>query len=217
MLVVTRELLASSAPAAESILSRDLAAAAVQAMDSTFIDPANAGSAGVKPAAITNGVTAIHSAGSTLANIDSDLGLLAQALNDAGSDLTLATFVMLPRTALYLSRLRGSGGTLAYPGMGVTGGTLLGLPAITSTAVPLSGGNTSITLLDPSQIELADEGYSDLEVSMQTSLAMADNPTAPSTIVSLFQTESAALKTTRYVTWQRCRNGMAQVLDQVAY
>jgi len=221
MLVVTRELLASSAPNAESILSRDLASAAVLAMDQAFINPGNVGIAGVMPASITSGVTAIHSSGSTLAAIDSDLALLIQALSDAGSDLQFATFVTRPRTALYLSGLRGTGGAHAFPAMTVKGGTLAGLPCIVSAASPSDVGSPAeggeLTLIDPSQVLVSDDGGSALELSDQTAIAMADNPTAPSTLVSMFQTESAALKTTRYVNWQRVRPGMAQVLDAVVY
>lgn len=221
MLVTTRELLRSSSPSAESILSRDLAAAAVQAMDQAFIDPANSGTVGVKPASVTNGVSVIHSSGSTLAAIDLDLQLLIQALSDAGSDLTSATWILRPRTALYLSLLRGTGGALAHPGMSVKGGTLAGLPAIVSAASPSDVGSPAeggeITLLDPSQIVVSDDGGGALEISEETSLAMSDAPAAPSTMVSLWQTDAAALKTTRYANWQRCRDGMAQVLDQVVY
>src|SRR5262249_12096864 len=151
---------------------------------------ANAGSAGVKPASITNGVSAIHSAGSTLANIDSDLGLAVQALSDAGSDLTFAAWVMNPRTWLYLNRLPAAGGAPAFPDLTNVrdGGFLIGLPAIVSTGVPIVTSNTSITLLDPSQIIVADDNGGALEVSTNTALAMLDNPSAPSTSVSMFQT-----------------------------
>lgn len=223
ILCVTKELMRSSAPSAESILSRDLAAAAVQMMDATFIDPANAGTTGVKPAAITHGVTALHSAGNTLANIDSDLALLIQALSDAGSDLSMATFVMRPKTALYLARLRSASGELAYEDMTVKGGTLLGLPAIVSASVPTvvgspGAGNSSIMLLDPSQILVADDNNGAIEVSENAALQMESEPAGgPTSVVSMFQTESVALKITRYANWQRVRAGMAQVLDQVAY
>jgi HK97 family phage major capsid protein len=221
MLVTTVELLRSSAPSAESILSRDLASAAVQAMDQAFIDPANAGIDNVKPAAVTNGVSAIHSSGASLAGIDADLALLIQALSDAGSDLQFATFVLRPRTALYLSGLRGTGGALAYPGMGVKGGTLAGLPALVSAASPSDVGSPQeggeITLLDPSQILVTDDGAGKVEVSEQTSIAMVDNPAAPASMVSMWQTESVCLRSVRYANWQRVRPGMAQVLDAVAY
>lgn len=221
--VVTRELITSAKPAAENLLMRDLGAAAAEAIDRAFIDVTNLGVVGIMPAAITNGVTSIHSSGSTLAQIDSDLAILIQALADAGSDLRFATWVMRPRTWVYLKGLRGSGGALAYPGLTSVrdGGELAGFQVVVSSAShsdvgsPAEGG--TITLLDPSQIIVADDNNSALEISGQTALAMADNPSSPSTMVSMYQTNSVALKTTRYLNWQRCRAGMAQVLDQVAY
>lgn len=216
ILVTTAELMKSASPDAEGLLARDIAAAAVAALDVAFIDPTNSGTSGVKPASVTNGVTVLHSAGSTLANIDSDLGLLIQALGDAGSDLQNATFIMRPKTALFLARLRGSGGALAYPGMTAKGGTILGCACITSASVPIPS-TTSITLVDPTQIEVLDEGAGDVTLSEQGSLSMSDSPSSPSTMVSLWQTETVGLKITRYANWQRCRDGMAQVLDQVAY
>ena len=218
--VVTAELLRSADPDAEPILSRDLAAAAVAAMDSAFIDPANAGDPGVKPAAITHGVGQFVSSGSSLAQIDADLDLMINALADAGSDLQFATWVMAPRTAIYLARLRGTGGALAHPGMSAKGGTLVGLPAITSAHVPSVGSPyvSSITLLDPSQILLCDEGGAKLEVSMEGALQMEDAPgSGAQQLVSLWQTNSAALKMTRYVNWRACRSNMARVLVGVAY
>jgi HK97 family phage major capsid protein len=220
-LVTTRELLRSSAPSAESILSRDLGGASAQAVDEAFLDPLNAGVANVKPAAITNGAPVVHSSGGTLAQIDADLQILVNALHAAGSDLNFATWILRPRTALYLAGIRGSGGAPAFPQLGVKGGVLLGLPAITSSASlsdvgsPTEGGE--ITLLDPSQILVADDGGSGLEISEQSAIAMADNPTAPSTLVSMWQTESALLRISRHVNWARTRPGMVQVLDQVTY
>lgn len=226
--VTTRELLTSSSPSAESILSRDLAAAAVAALDSAFIDPDNAGTANVKPASITNGVTPITSTGATLSAIDTDLEDVVMALSDAGSTLEFATWIMRPRTAVYLSRLRGTGGALAFPGMTARGGTLLGMPAITSTGVPVESGSpgdgdSSIVLLDPSQILLADDGGGDIELSMHGSLQMLDNPTndaatpTPTTMVSLFETDSAAIKVRRNMNWRARNAGMVQRIALVAY
>lgn len=220
ILVATAELLRSSSPGAESALSRDLAAAAVAAMDEAFIDPANGGTAGVKPAAITHGVGAFVSTGSALAQIDADLDNMITALSDAGSDLQFAAFVMTPRTALYLARLRGTGGNLAHPGMTAKGGTLLGLPAITSASVPSAGSPyiSSITLIDAAQVLLCDEGGGALETAMEGALQMEDAPgSGAQNLVSLWQTNSAALKLTRYVNWRRCRAGAARVLTGVGY
>jgi HK97 family phage major capsid protein len=92
-----------------------------------------------------------------------------------------AAWIMLPRTALFLSRMRGTGGNLAYPGMSVKGGELLGLPAITSTAVPGVGSPSAgvIALVDPSEILVADDSGGSFEVSTQASLAMTDESASP--------------------------------------
>jgi HK97 family phage major capsid protein len=220
ILVTTAELLRSSAPSAESVLSRDLAGAAVQAMDEAFIDPANGGIANVKPAAITHGVGAFVSTGSSLAQIDADLAGMIDALSEAGSDLQFASFVMAPRSALYLARLRGTGGALAHPGMTAKGGTLLGLPAITSAAVPHSGSpaTSTITLLDAAQVLVADEGAAALELSERGALQMESAPgSGAQNLVSLWQTNAAALKTTRYANWRKCRPNVARVLTGVSY
>ncbi|MGA8147278.1 MAG: phage major capsid protein [Gallionellaceae bacterium] len=222
ILVSTLELIRSSDPAAESIFSRDLATGITQAVDQAFIDPANLGIANVMPAAITADATAIHSSGSSLAEIDSDLSLLIEALADSGSTLEYATFILRPRTALYLSLLRGSGGALAHPQLTVKGGYLAGLPAIVSASVPSEIGSPilgrSITLVDPSQILVCDSGQSALEISEETALQMSNAPGSGATsLVSLWQNSSVALKLTRYLNWQAVRPGMAQVLDQVNY
>jgi len=222
-IVITRELAQSSSPQVEPILSRDLAAAMVAAMDSAFISHSSGGVAGVMPASITYGTTAIHSTGNLLAQIDADLALMIEKLMESGSDMNFATFVMRPRTALFLSRLRGSGGALAYPGMGVKGGTILGLPCITSASVPVDDigspytGTSQITLLDPSQVLVVDDGGATLEASAEASILMDDGPGSPSSEVSMFQTESVILKSRRLLNWRCVRSGVAQVLDQVAY
>src|SRR5690606_31982809 len=61
--VVTEELLRKSSPAADAILRDALAAAVAERIDTDFIDPGKAASAGVSPASITNGVSAIASSG----------------------------------------------------------------------------------------------------------------------------------------------------------
>ena len=223
MLVVTSELLQSSAPNAESILSRDLAAAVAEAFDVAFIDPGNGGILGVKPASISFGVTPFVSSGSTLAQIDSDLALLVQALWDAGSNLIFAQWVMAPRTASFLSRLRGSGGAHAFPLMSAKGGTLLGLPVIVTPYITREVGSPtindlSITLLDASQILVADDNSTAVEVSRVTSILMDNAPSQSAAAhTSMFQADCAALKITRWANWQRCRAGTAQVLNNVIF
>jgi hypothetical protein len=57
--VATKETLESSDPQAEAVFRRELLNAVIAEMDTTFIDPANAGVADVMPASVTNGVTPV--------------------------------------------------------------------------------------------------------------------------------------------------------------
>lgn len=223
--VVTAELLASSDPSAEAALSRELARAAVARMDVSFIDPSNGGVVDVSPASVTNAATPIPSSGSTLAAIDTDLDTAINALDTAGSDLAFAHWVMRPKTALYLSRLRGTGGNLAHPNITVKGGTLFGLPVIVSAHVANIGSppESYIALVDASQITVADENMAELSLAKGAAIEMRDDPTNSSTtptatnLVSLFQVESAALKMIRRVNWRLNRSGMTQLIREVDY
>ncbi|MBX3664974.1 MAG: phage major capsid protein [Burkholderiales bacterium] len=218
--VITEELARSSAPSAESVLSRDLGAAGAQALDRAFIDPANSGVSGVKPAAVTHGAPQFPSTGATADAIDDDLAALIQTLTDAGSDLTFAAWIMRPQTAVYLSRLR-SGGALAYPGITVKGGTLLGLPVIVSGNVPTSdesGNASSITLVDAAQVAIADDGDSALSVAAHASLQMDSDPeTGAQQLVSLWQRNLIALRVERAVNWKRRHANVAAVLTGVTF
>jgi hypothetical protein len=61
-------------------------------------------------------------------------------------------------SAAYLARLRGSGGALAHPNCTVKGGTLLGLPVLTSANIARSGSpsprTSYVALVDASRIWL---------------------------------------------------------------
>src|SRR5207249_5278561 len=120
--IISDELVKLSNPSADQIIARDVTAAVAAALDSAFISPDNAGVAGTKPASVTNGASAIHSAGSSVANIDGDLRAALAILNDSLIDLSNALWIASPRTATYLATVRGSGGAAAYPLVTAKGG-----------------------------------------------------------------------------------------------
>jgi hypothetical protein len=219
--VVTDQLARSSAPSAEAALSRDLGRAGSQALDVAFISPSNAGEADVKPASITNGAPSFTSSGSALSDIDSDLEILINSLNDAGSDLQFAQWVLRPRTATYLARLRGSGGAPAFPGMSAKGGTLLGLPAITSANVPASADSaaeTSICLIDAAQISVADDSDAELGVSTEATLSMQEAPaTGAEEQVSLWQMNLVAVRMVLARNWKARQAAACSVLTGVQF
>lgn len=212
--VVTQELLLTSSPQADAVLSQILSQAIVAAMDASFIDPASIAIVNARPASVTSSGTEIPSTGSDLAAIDQDLGDAIDALSDGGSNLANATWVLHPRTAVFLSRLRGTGGAPAYPQMAAKGGTLLGLPCITSSNVPIDADSSSdptiIALIDPAEIRMADDGAAELGVAREASLQLEDDPASGAQeTVSLWQLNLAALRVERFVNWSAQRHAAA--------
>lgn len=219
--VITAELARSSAPSAEGAISRDVLAACAAAADATFIDPENAGTASVKPASVTSAGTSITSSGSSIAQIDSDLRDAVNVLDGADVDLGTAAWIMRGRTAAFLSTLRGTGGGLAYPGMGIRGGELLGLPALVSNGVPYDSNSpteTSISLVCASEVWLADDGAAQIELSQQASLQMDSAPAeGAQAMVSLWQAGLSAVKVTRFVNWKLRRATGCAVITGVDF
>lgn len=208
LVLQTRELARSSEPNSEQAFVQDLIAAIAFATDQAFIDSSNAGSAD-QPAAVTYGAASVAASGGTLAAIDVDLGHLIDSGINLGLQLSTSALVMHPVTASFLSRLRGSGGDLAFPGIGVKGGVLCGLPCITSEACPHAGSPTSssISMIDGSGIRVADAPAVEVSTSEITSVEMSDVPAnsaasgAATSMGSMFQTESMAIKAVRHINW----------------
>jgi HK97 family phage major capsid protein len=219
--VVTDELVRLSTPAAEATILRDLSRAVAQAVDQTFIDPAQVAVSGISPASVTSGATPTASTGSSLAQIDTDLGATIDALIAAGSDLATAQWVLHPRTASYLSRLRGTGGALAYPTVTATGGTLLGLPVVTSANLPVAattGEPTIAVLIDGDGVLLADDRDASLTVATSASVEVDTAPTSEArSLASLWQQNMIGLRAERFVNWMPRRSGAVQYVSGVTY
>jgi hypothetical protein len=80
-----------------------------------------------------------------------------------------------------------------------------------------------VVLVDTSRLVYADEGELAVKVSTEASIEMSDaptgsslTPTASTSLVSLFQTNSTALMAERYVGWTAL-DGAVQWIDNVAY
>ena len=125
VVVQTDELLRLLSPVATAAIVDDLAQATAEAENDAFLN------ADV-PGSVLYGQSGLNAAGSALANVDSDLKLLIAAVRGA-SDPN-ATFIMSKGTASYLGTLRGTGGAAAFPDIGPSGGRLLGLQVLISTA-----------------------------------------------------------------------------------
>ncbi len=214
--VITEELARFSAPSAETIIRDSLADAIIQQMDVDFVNPANAGTADVKPASITNGVTAVVSSGSTEQAIRDDISALFAPFIAANLTPKNGVWIMSATTALALSLMQNALGQVAFPGISMNGGTFNGLPVVVSEAV----GNIVI-LANASDILLADDGQVSIDVSREASLQMNDAPMNPADATtvfrSLWQDNLIGIRAERYVNWIKARAASVQYLSGVAW
>jgi HK97 family phage major capsid protein/HK97 family phage prohead protease len=215
--VATMETLRDSSPSAEGIIRDQLAAALRERMDIDFINPAKAASAGVSPASILNGVTAVASSGTTADDVRTDLKALFQNFIDANNAPTSGVWIMQSTTALALSLMLNPLGTAEFPGIGMNGGVLLGLPVIVSEYVP----DGVVALVNAGDIYFADDGDVTVDMSREASLQMDNAPANPSdastVMVSLWQRNLVGFLAERTLNWAKRRPEAAQLLTGVAW
>ncbi|WP_312838438.1 phage major capsid protein [Pantoea piersonii] len=212
--VLTDELIRFSNPAADALVRNSLAEAVIARLDADFVNPAKAEVANVSPASITNGAQQIPSAGSP----DTDSTNAFQVFIDAGLQPTGGVWLMSSTTALALSKRKNALGQKEYPDMTMFGGTFEGLPAIVSQYV----GNL-LVLVNAPDIYLADDGGVAVDMSREASLEMESEPTGdsvtptPTEMVSMFQTNSVAIRAERWINWKRRRTAAVAVITGVNY
>lgn len=215
--VATMELIRDSSPSADVLIRDQLAAAITSRLDTDFINPAKAAVAGVSPASILNGVTAIPSTGTDAEAVRNDVRLLFNAFIAADNAPTSGVWLMAATTALSLGLMQNPLGQSEFPGIGMNGGNFMGLPVIVSQYVPA----TVVALVNASDIYVADEGGIELAMSTEASLQMdnaPDNPTTATTVlVSLWQRNLIGFRAERTINWARRRPSAVAYLSGVAW
>jgi HK97 family phage major capsid protein/HK97 family phage prohead protease len=218
--VLTEELLRFSNPSAEALVRDSLAAALIERLDIDFINPAKAAVANVSPASITNGVVGIPSSGNDAAAVRNDIAAVFGAYIAANMTPTSGVWIMQATTALALSLMQNPLGQSEFPGIGMNGGTLFGLPVIVSQYV--AAGN--VILANAQDIFLADDGQIMIDASREASLQMDNAPATQDAttgagieLVSMFQTNSVAIRAERWINWQKRRAGAVVLLTGVAW
>lgn len=221
MSVASNELLADASMEGEAELLRDLLSACVEALDSAFILPSNAGIADTTPASVTSAATPIFVQGGAVSDLDSAIASAIAALVAAGSSLSGASWICSPVLAAGLSLARGTGGDLAYPGVFANGGQLIGLPVLTSAVCEPDSDGYSLALVDASQVSFAEDAPN-LSVSRNASIEMSTapagsttEPAAATTLVSMFQSDTTALLASLACNWRLRKSGCAQVVAGV--
>jgi HK97 family phage major capsid protein/HK97 family phage prohead protease len=219
--VVTDELLRSSSPSADRMIRDALVEALRARLDTDFIDPAKAADAGVSPASITNGATPIASSEATASTyVDNDAVAIDVQAAMAGfiaanNAPTTGVWIMSATRALALSMMRNALGQRENDGLSMAGGTFAGLPVIVSEYLD----PTIIVLVNASDIYLADEGGFSVDASTEASLQMDNEPTQHSVtptataLVSMFQTNSVAIRAERTINWALRRASAVQVIE----
>ena len=212
--VLTDELIRFSNPAADALVRNALAEAVIARPDTDFINPAKAEVANVSPASITNGIVAVPSTGDPDADAEAAFAqFVSNNLQPTGG-----VWIMSSTNALALSMKKNALGQKMYPEMTLLGGTFRGLPAIVSQ---YAGSN--LTLLNAPDIYLADDGGVAVDMSREASLEMESDPTGDSVsptgteLVSMFQTNSVAIRAERWINWKRRRTAAVAVISGVNY
>jgi hypothetical protein len=214
LIVVPLEAIEHANVDAEARFEMDLREGCVGPLDEALLDPANAGSDSM-PAAITNGAPTIAS--------DDDPSIDLPSLIEAFTgDLSAAFFVTDPTTATQLALARDSAGAFLFPDIGPRGGSILGIPTLTTRHSPRTSSG-QLALIDPTgiaarfeSIELARSMAATLEMDTEPTGA-SDTPVAASTAqVSLFQNDLVAFRATLNANWERQRAAVS-VLTGINY
>jgi HK97 family phage major capsid protein len=209
IVVISDELARLSTPSAEAIIRGDLTAQIAQFMDDSFINPAYAAVADVRPASITNDVTPVAASGTDADALRADIREVYSQFIGANLSVTGAAWVMTSTQAMAIGMMLNPLGQPEFPGIDANGGTLMGLPVLTSEVVPSSSSGSIIVLIKQSEILLADEGGVTIDVSREASLQMnstPDNPATASTVLtSLWQNNLVGVRCERMVTWRKRR------------
>jgi HK97 family phage major capsid protein/HK97 family phage prohead protease len=217
---MSKEQLMFSAVSADEIIRNDLAAAAAAKMDSTFVSTA-AVSAGVSPAGLLNGLSAIAPTGTgDPDDIRADLGALYIPFSAAQISRRSIVIVTNENLANALSLSRSALGIREFPDVTMEGGSFEGYPLIPSNHVAAG----DVIAISAPNILLADDGEVDVSVSDQASIETLDGSLVQTgqvgtgaSLVSLWQTESVGIKITRMVNWQKAQAAAVAFIGVAAW
>lgn len=217
--VISLKLMRESSPSAEMLVRDGLIEAIAQRIDTTFLGNA-AEVSGVSPAGMLRSVSAFSSDGIDGDGLRADIKQLYAPFISAKNASGL-TFVCNKSLAKSIQLMRNALGQAEFTGVTQNGGTLEGDPLVTGDNVNAN----HLLLLKPSDIyKIGDRGITvsmsrDATIEMNSVPAGAsDTPTASSnTLVSMFQTESVALKVVRPLSFAKRRTHVVQYIDDANY
>lgn len=174
------------------------------------VGTANATNAWWLPAAAA-GAASIASSGSPLRDLAAALAAISTG------NLLRPHWIVAPETAIALATYEAASGGQAFPDMTVAGGHIAGVPVLVSAEVPNDSLGPQSIVLDAASFALADEAVQ-LRVSRVADIRMDDAPgSGPQSMVSMFQSNSAALLCERQLASKRLRDSAAVVISGAEY
>jgi HK97 family phage major capsid protein len=224
--VLSEDLLRFSSPSAELLVRNGLSEVIVEVLDTSFIRPAFGPATDDKPASPFFGVTNTPSLGIDAAAIRADIR--TAITHFIANNIPTSGLVVLMRhaQALSLSLMRNPLGVKEFPDMTMNGGMLEGLPVIASQHATVG----VVGFLSANDVYLADDGGVAIDMSREASLEMSSTPTmkmgdsvgspyepTAAQLVSMFQTNSVALRAERIITWKKRRTAAAYYLTNVGW
>lgn len=217
--VITNELIRESSPSAEMLVRDALIEAIAQKIDTTVFSTDSAAD-GISPAGLLQGLTAIGSVGDDGESVRADVKNLYAPFITAKHAAGLC-FVMNPALAKALQLMTNALGQQEFPGIGTGGGTFLGDKVFTGDNIT----STHVILVDPRQIyKIGDMGIQ-ISISKEAMIEMGTDatgaalvPTAASKqLVSMFQSESTAIKIVRPINFAKRRTTAVAYVDDADY
>ena len=168
----TNELLERSTPSIEALVRQAIVDDTSTSLDNALLDTL-ASVTGVRPASITNGVTGVASAGTTAADVITDLKVLMTTLATANAGVR-PVLLINPARLISLSMLTNATGTFIFRDE-IAAGRLMGAQLISSTNVP----SAQVIIVDAASFAAANDTPM-FNVSDQAVLTMANaDGTAP--------------------------------------
>jgi HK97 family phage major capsid protein len=217
----TAEMFRRSTPNIETLIRQWMIEDTSIALDGVFLG--NGAGTAIQPAGIANslGANTRPSTGNTQADITADLRVMLQAMASAQLGRR-PVWIMDPQRLIGLQTTLTPTGTLAYPS--TADRRLMGYPIVTSLNVP----DSEVFLVDCAEINFAGgvpvfmgTDVATIHEEDTTPLALASGAQGSAVVAtpqrSLFQTNSAALRTMWELDWTVVRSGAVQQLTAVSW
>jgi HK97 family phage major capsid protein len=143
-------------------------------------------------------------AGTSGDNARTDVKKAINLLTAANYSISESTLIMSETNAFALSTALTSNGVVVNANLAAKGGTMLGVPVVTSQAA-----GAVVALVHTPSILFADDGGVNIDVSREATVEMNTTPTSPitasSAYVSLWQANLIGLRAERFINWKRAR------------